>query len=534
MRKIKTLLSGILASSLLFGSTAFTSGASADDGSTIVRIPDPGLEEALRQELRIFDLPLTRDDLRSLQSLDAQDFDIRSLEGLQFATNLTGLYASENPIADLSPLAGLTRLTYMTLHDPHSLNTPVSDRIELDLRPLAAMTGMKLLYVTGYSIPSIEPLSGMKLMNNLSVGATPGVRSLEPLSGMSLLERLSIEQSAIDDLTPIDRLTGLESLYLNGGNIKDVAPLRNLTKLTYLNLDNNLVADISPLSDLKELNVISLGNAEDRPNGNRVSDLSPLRELHEIYVLDVRNNEVDDIAALVEMRKNETLTAESILYLMGNRLIDDVDARNLNWLSTRVDQCNAYPQRDAEPPTWPKLKLGVSYAGNGKISLKWDRARDRGYIEFYTVYVNGQAQPRQGMNAYTHYNAPEKKWLQFRIDATDGAGNSSQGPSAGFWYTTSPVFRSARNYLPVSDFARDLGYSVIRNDKSTIVSLAKDGHKMTFSADASTVTVDGKKRKLGNPSLILKGRLHLTIADTKALIPGISAGSANGAVWVSR
>lgn len=48
--------------------------------------------------------------------LDASQKTIRSLEGLQYATNLKSLDLSGNQITDLGPLAGLTKLTYLDLY----------------------------------------------------------------------------------------------------------------------------------------------------------------------------------------------------------------------------------------------------------------------------------------------------------------------------------------------------------------------------------------------------------------------------------
>ena len=58
--------------------------------------------------------------------LDASQKTIRSLEGLQYATNLKSLDLSGNQITDLGPLAGLTKLTYSgPLQQPnHRYRTP--------------------------------------------------------------------------------------------------------------------------------------------------------------------------------------------------------------------------------------------------------------------------------------------------------------------------------------------------------------------------------------------------------------------------
>lgn len=58
---------------------------------------------------------ISKKDLCS-DGLDASQKTIRSLEGLQYATNLKSLDLSGNQITDLTPLKDLTKLTYLDLY----------------------------------------------------------------------------------------------------------------------------------------------------------------------------------------------------------------------------------------------------------------------------------------------------------------------------------------------------------------------------------------------------------------------------------
>ena len=101
----------------------------------------------------------------------------------------TVLSLSFNNISDLSPLAGLTNLTYLYLND-----------------------------------------------NNIS--------DLSPLAGLTNLEVvLWLDNNSITDLTPLAGLTNLEVLYLTFNNITDVTPLAGLTNLTELSLRGNNISD---------------------------------------------------------------------------------------------------------------------------------------------------------------------------------------------------------------------------------------------------------------------------------------------------
>ena len=75
---------------------------------TAVQIPDPNLRAAIAEALgKSPNAPITVEEMERLGRLDAGSRDIRDLIGLQVATNLINLNISNNPIFDLSPLAGL-------------------------------------------------------------------------------------------------------------------------------------------------------------------------------------------------------------------------------------------------------------------------------------------------------------------------------------------------------------------------------------------------------------------------------------------
>lgn len=165
-----------------------------------VNIPDKALESAIRNKLNKPTGDLTCDNLKSLTKLNA-DVDLESeddpaivssLQGLQFATNLTSLSLNDNNISDLSPLKGLTKLTTLELNS-----------------------------------------------NN--------VDNLSPLSGLTGLTRLVLYGNKIADLSPLTGLTNLLDLQVGNNRISDVEPLRNLTKLDILDLYFNEVESIGAL-----------------------------------------------------------------------------------------------------------------------------------------------------------------------------------------------------------------------------------------------------------------------------------------------
>ena len=125
----------------------------------VVEVPDPNLEQAIRDQLNLRflvlppDEPITQQDMLQLSWLNGSGKNITDLTGLEYATNLTHLYLVENNIENLEPLAGLTKLVHLDLY----LN-----RIQ-DVTPLANLINLERLYIHGNLIADITPLQGLNI-----------------------------------------------------------------------------------------------------------------------------------------------------------------------------------------------------------------------------------------------------------------------------------------------------------------------------------------------------------------------------------
>ena len=78
-----------------------------------VYFADANLKAAVEDKLGITDPTPT--DMLLLTHLNANYSEIVDLTGIEYATNLTGLYLSDNQISDISPLSGLTNLMVLFL-----------------------------------------------------------------------------------------------------------------------------------------------------------------------------------------------------------------------------------------------------------------------------------------------------------------------------------------------------------------------------------------------------------------------------------
>ena len=182
-------------------------------------MPDGTLRAAVREKLALSnDVPLTKENIKQLTHLEAQNREIRSIQGLEFAGNLeVGLNLGGNLIQDITPLRSLTKLRGLVL-----LGNQVSD-----LSPL-------------------EPLTALVYLNC----AFNPISDLSPLSNLLHLEDLDLAACQISDVTPLAELKNLKKLILETNDITDVGPLANLSQLEVLNIANNPISDFSTLQHL--------------------------------------------------------------------------------------------------------------------------------------------------------------------------------------------------------------------------------------------------------------------------------------------
>ena len=147
--------------------------------SPVVTIPDANLRAAIEAALgKASGAPITRAEIATLDSLEANDADISDLTGLEYATNLTRLWLSYNEIEDISALSGLANLTELWLWDNQ--------------------------------IEDISALTGLIKLTRLSLGLN-NITDISALSGLTNLTVLILESNRISDLSPLAANTGLDS-----------------------------------------------------------------------------------------------------------------------------------------------------------------------------------------------------------------------------------------------------------------------------------------------------------------------------------
>ena len=292
---------------------------------TAVDIPDPSLRRALEGVLNKAEgAPITPGEMATLTSLGAFSVGIHSVEGLQCATGLRGLYLEGNHISDISPLAGLTALNDLNLG-----NNSISD-----ISPLADLASLERLELFENQISDISPLAGLTALKELFLGDNQ-ISDISPLAGLTAIHILHLYKNRMSDISSLARLTALEGLEIHENRISDISPLAGLPALYWMFLDDNQISDISPLAGLTTLNELHLCR-------NQISDISPLAGMTKLGRLEIHDNQISEVSPLAGLIRLALLglgqnDITDIAPLVSNRGLGSGDEVNLesNPLSDR-------------------------------------------------------------------------------------------------------------------------------------------------------------------------------------------------------
>ena len=356
-----------------------------------VNIPSAELRTILHQRLGVAaDQPITCADMERLTTLGIVQRGIETLEGLQFAVNLTALTCNQcvlreigqvsrlhkltflaltqNGIIDVSPLAGLTALTSLNLE---------FNRI-VDVRALAGLTNLQTLNLRGNTLNGIDALAGLTKLEQLFLRET-GIASVTSLAGLVNLETLTLNFCALTTLDGLQGMTKLAHLEIdNNYYLEDIGALANLNALNFLDANTNSITSIAPLAGKTQLAVLDL-------SGNQIADLSPvdwavlpldhlnlrvnlitsiapLQALTRIGDLDVSYNRISDAGPISGLH---TLTAFAIRNNLLSSLKPLVDNSGLGSGDSINIQQNCLSESDPDIKTLKDRGARVSYQPQG-------------------------------------------------------------------------------------------------------------------------------------------------------------------------
>ncbi|MDB6027170.1 MAG: hypothetical protein JWM68_3393 [Verrucomicrobiales bacterium] len=274
----------------LLMSMGFTVSTFAQD----VSIPDPGLNAAIRDALQKPVGQLTQQDMLELTTLSAQGRNVKSIEGLKTARNLSLLNLRLNHLTNFALPAELTNLTVLdvslngmtTCSFPNGLSNLVALSLEGNaLTNVTLPIGFKKLnsldlnnnQITSFSMPSnftslLELDLGFNLLTNYSLPA-----------GLTNLDAFLIAGNPLTNLTLPAGLTALTVLNASQNQLTKLTLPAGMTNLIGLHLFFNQLTNLSLPNDLRNLDVLDL-------DFNRFTNLNLPSNLTRLGSLKARDN----------------------------------------------------------------------------------------------------------------------------------------------------------------------------------------------------------------------------------------------------
>ncbi|MBC1935862.1 leucine-rich repeat domain-containing protein [Listeria grandensis] len=264
-----------------------------------VSIPDEKLKAIIQTQLGLVGKPVTQEDMAKLQVLNIANKGITSIEGLQYATNLTNLDMAQNELDTIGPLQNLQKLQTLKLYR-------IKDG---SIAALTNMTQLKLLYLDSYSsVTDFSPLAGLVNINTLRVPGnfkpedTPLLKDLKEMLDFSMYSNAFTHNTDFISVY----FPNLHTLGLTGTNLSELSYLKNIRSLSTLKLgDDWLDAEkYSTLGELTNLTKLTISNT-----GSKNPDISTLKSLTKLKELTIDNTGLSDISPLKTLVPNLTYLA---------------------------------------------------------------------------------------------------------------------------------------------------------------------------------------------------------------------------------
>ena len=157
---------------------------------------------------------------------------VKHIDWVKDLTALRTLNFAHNEIDDTSALAGLSKLTWLSL-----MGNPLTDE---DLEPIGKLENLESLYLNNLrKITNVEPLSNLSKLTFLHLGNNSKLVNVKPLTKLNKLVYLRLNCTKVSDLTDFGKLTALKKLDLSKCPIKTgtVKNLRGCKKLETIVLE---------------------------------------------------------------------------------------------------------------------------------------------------------------------------------------------------------------------------------------------------------------------------------------------------------
>ena len=268
-----------------------------------VQFHDEALKQAIGTYLKKNANNIRTDDLWSITELKlvvmSSDPEIDDPDAVIDLGNEVRLIGGLTDARDLALFTGMTDLTLWDLG-------------VLDYSFLSSMPKLRRLELNGCTLTteSLVCISQCTGLENL-VLADCGLSNIKPLSALTGLRVLDLTDNSINNIDAILSAANLEELYLGHNALNTLPSLRQFTQLRNLDLSYNALSNVTALSGCPTLERLNLSN-------NRLTSISAVGALKELLYFNASNNQITDVTALEGCTKLE-------YFIMESNKLEDID-----------------------------------------------------------------------------------------------------------------------------------------------------------------------------------------------------------------
>lgn len=301
-----------------------------------VNIPDPNLNEALHQKLgKPMSEGILAVELAGLTGdLYLVNKNISNAEGIQFCSNISGLYMDNNNLNSLPDMSGMAKLATATFDYNNFTEFPTG----IIPAPLLAR-----LSFTNNPMSSVTPqISTMMHLISLNISDCAFTSFPQEITQLSQLETLRAENNIFGSVPNIENISMLHELRLSNTGLNEFPTgIYQLPNLRNLFIHNNQISSISSdIITLSNLMYLSIGNNELKSLPSELFDISSFVGLHadsnSLYSLP--DNLVNLNIEHISVRNNRISHLPSNIGYASNLLLLDVMANRLKELPSSLDQ----------------------------------------------------------------------------------------------------------------------------------------------------------------------------------------------------
>lgn len=432
--------------------------ASMEQASLEVSFQDKQLEQAIKEILKKdANAAVTQKDMQSLTLVDLSNRGIKSIQGLQYASNVKYLDLSNNEIDDIMPLKPLTKIR------------------ELD--------------IADNQIASIQDLSVMKDLEMLIVNRNQ-ISSIDVIKQLGRLHTFEANDNQISNITALSSATELTWLQLNGNQIAKIQPLSRLTKLKNLELASNRFSDLSPLKPLsKSLMSLNIGS-------NRISDLRALEGMTLMRALSAENNQIKKLDPLKKMSNLSSLNLNSNLVYKLEPLKSLSELHDLHLADNRVWNLDPIRNHTFDPPHFDTgaIRYALDLSGN--------------YLDLRSTTKTYQLLNKLGGDGSSQLKAQR---------LVIGSRTAYVGESS-FKLSEAPFIASSRTYVPIRFVSERLGSKVGWNQSKQEVTISKDNTTIRWKVNEKKANVNGRTVSFDAPLLLKKNSSFIPVRFVSELL----------------